>query len=49
VVAGDALSERDVRAHCKSHLVAYKRPVRVHMLERLPRSPAGKIVASQLP
>jgi acyl-CoA synthetase (AMP-forming)/AMP-acid ligase II len=49
VVAGDELSEREVRAHCKTHLVSYKRPVRVHMLERLPRSPAGKIVASQLP
>jgi acyl-CoA synthetase (AMP-forming)/AMP-acid ligase II len=49
VVAGDAVGEREVRAHCKTHLVAYKRPVRVHMLERLPRSPAGKIVASQLP
>ena len=49
VVASDGLSAADVLAHCERHLAPYKRPAHVTMLDRLPRSPSGKIVVSQLP
>jgi long-chain acyl-CoA synthetase len=49
VVAADGMTDADIRAHCKKHLVAYKQPGQIVMLEKLPRSPAGKILASQLP
>jgi acyl-CoA synthetase (AMP-forming)/AMP-acid ligase II len=49
VVANGGLSEAAVRAHCREHLVAYKRPEQIVMLERLPRSPSGKIVLAELP
>ena len=49
VVATDGVTDRDVRDHCKTHLVAYKQPEQIIMLDALPRSPAGKIVLSKLP
>jgi fatty-acyl-CoA synthase len=49
VAAGGGLSRKDVLAHCKKHLVDFKRPERVYMVDRLPRSPAGKIVVAELP
>jgi acyl-CoA synthetase (AMP-forming)/AMP-acid ligase II len=49
VVATDGATDRDVRDHCETHLVSYKRPEGIVMLDALPRSPAGKIVLSKLP
>lgn len=49
VVATEGVTDRDVREHCESHLVSYKQPEKVVMLDALPRSPAGKIVLSKLP
>jgi len=49
VVATDGVTDRDVRDHCERHLVSYKQPEQITMLEALPRSPAGKIVLSKLP
>lgn len=49
VVAADGVTDRDVRDHCKRHLVSYKQPEQVIILDALPRSPAGKIVLSKLP
>jgi acyl-CoA synthetase (AMP-forming)/AMP-acid ligase II len=49
VVGTNGVSDRDVRDHCREHLVAYKQPEQIIMLDRLPRSPAGKIVLSELP
>jgi acyl-CoA synthetase (AMP-forming)/AMP-acid ligase II len=49
VVSTNGVSDQDVRDHCRKHLVAYKQPEQIIMLERLPRSPAGKIVLSELP
>jgi acyl-coenzyme A synthetase/AMP-(fatty) acid ligase len=43
------VTEADIRAHCEQHLVYYKRPQAVALVEALPRSPAGKIIAAQLP
>jgi acyl-CoA synthetase (AMP-forming)/AMP-acid ligase II len=49
VVAADGVTDRDVRDHCERHLVSYKQPEQITLLDALPRSPAGKIVLSQLP
>jgi acyl-CoA synthetase (AMP-forming)/AMP-acid ligase II len=49
IVATEGLGAAAVKDHCRRHLVSYKQPQRIAMLERLPRSPAGKIVVSQLP
>jgi acyl-CoA synthetase (AMP-forming)/AMP-acid ligase II len=49
VVGTNGVSDRDVRDHCREHLVAYKQPEQIIVLDRLPRSPAGKIVLSELP
>ena len=38
-----------IRGHCETNLVYYKRPERIIPLERLPRSPAGKILRDELP
>ena len=48
-LVGEALDESKIRAHCQQHLVYYKRPERIAVLEALPRSPAGKIIRDQLP
>ncbi len=49
VAATGGITAAHVRAHCEEHLVPYKRPAQISMLERLPRSPSGKIALSQLP
>lgn len=49
VVSTNGMSDQDVREHCRKHLVDYKQPEQIIMLDRLPRSPAGKIVLSELP
>jgi acyl-CoA synthetase (AMP-forming)/AMP-acid ligase II len=49
VVAADGVTDEDVRDHCQGHLVDYKQPEKITMLDALPRSPAGKIVLAQLP
>ncbi|REK19515.1 MAG: long-chain fatty acid--CoA ligase [Planctomycetota bacterium] len=49
VVAESALDVQTIRAHCEKHLVYYKRPERIHPLDALPRSPAGKIQRDKLP
>jgi acyl-coenzyme A synthetase/AMP-(fatty) acid ligase len=49
VVVEDGVDVARIKAHCQEHLVYYKRPERIAILEALPRSPAGKIVRDQLP
>ena len=49
VVARDpALTEADVRAHCKAHLTAYKVPKQVEFRQELPKSNVGKILRKDL-
>lgn len=43
------IQERDIRRHCEKHLVYYKRPQKVAIVDSLPRSPAGKILPEELP
>lgn len=49
VVARDGVTEADIREHCKQHLVYYKRPHTVRLIDCLPRTPVGKIDAQKLP
>ena len=42
-VAGEGIDEAAVARHCAAHLVKYKRPTAVHVLDALPRTPVGKI------
>ncbi len=43
------VSEAQLRAHCATRLVYYKRPHTIEIVERLPRTPAGKIDRARLP
>jgi long-chain acyl-CoA synthetase len=47
VVVGD-VSDEDLRAVCRDHLVPYKVPVAFHRAEALPRNEVGKILRQQL-
>jgi acyl-CoA synthetase (AMP-forming)/AMP-acid ligase II len=53
VVARSAVGEDDLRAHCGERLAAFKVPVRVHVVEAIPKGPTGKVqrrlLAEQLP
>jgi long-chain acyl-CoA synthetase len=40
---GEAMSEEEFFAYCKDSLVKYKRPVEVHFIDALPRTPTNKI------
>jgi acyl-CoA synthetase (AMP-forming)/AMP-acid ligase II len=40
---------RDIEAFCQDQLVYYKRPYSIHVIDALPRNPAGKIITTQLP
>lgn len=49
IVASKDLTPGVIRAHCRKHLVDYKQPEYIAMIDRLPRSPSGKIVLAELP
>jgi acyl-CoA synthetase (AMP-forming)/AMP-acid ligase II len=49
VVAEAGADAAAIRRHCEANLVYYKRPERIIPVDRLPRSPAGKILRDQLP
>lgn len=49
VVVENGLDVAQIKAHCEQHLVYYKRPARILLLDALPRSPGGKILKDQLP
>lgn len=38
-----------VQAHCERELVYYKRPRNILLVEKLPRTPSGKIILGELP
>ena len=42
------ISEDDIIAHCREHLVAYKIPAAVEFVDELPKSPVGKILRKEL-
>ncbi len=49
VVGKGKLDLAAIRAHCEKHLVYYKRPEKIQVLESLPRTPSGKVICTQLP
>jgi acyl-CoA synthetase (AMP-forming)/AMP-acid ligase II len=53
VVVRTAIGEDDLRAHCGERLAAFKVPVRVHVVDAIPKGPTGKVqrrlLAEQLP
>lgn len=49
VVVENGRSVEQIKAHCEKHLVYFKRPARIILMESLPRSSRGKILMDQLP
>jgi len=49
VVVDNGLDEARIKAHCQEHLVYFKRPGRVILMDALPRSSRGKVLCEQLP
>jgi len=49
VVCQSEIDESQIRDHCQQHLAPFKQPERITIMEALPRSPMGKILADQLP
>jgi acyl-coenzyme A synthetase/AMP-(fatty) acid ligase len=49
VVVDDGVDATQIKAHCEKHLVYYKRPSRIILMDTLPRSSGGKILSDQLP
>jgi acyl-CoA synthetase (AMP-forming)/AMP-acid ligase II len=43
VVARGAIAEDALRAHCHERLAVFKVPVRVHVLDAIPKGPTGKV------
>ena len=43
-----ALTEADLREHCKGRLTAYKQPKRIEFRSELPKTPVGKILRRHL-
>jgi acyl-CoA synthetase (AMP-forming)/AMP-acid ligase II len=48
-VVAPQLDADTIRSHCEQELVYFKRPHPILFVDRLPRSPAGKIVMDRLP
>ena len=53
VVARSLIDEDALRTHCDERLAAFKVPVRIHVLDAIPKGPTGKVqrrlLAEQLP
>ncbi|HZI18851.1 MAG TPA: long-chain fatty acid--CoA ligase [Pyrinomonadaceae bacterium] len=48
IKAGAAASGEEVAAYCREHLADYKCPKVVHVVERLPKGPTGKVLKREL-
>ncbi|HEX8816036.1 MAG TPA: class I adenylate-forming enzyme family protein [Terriglobales bacterium] len=49
VVCQNRFSERQILAHCEKHLVDYKCPTAIHLVDSLPRTESGKVAIDRLP
>ncbi|MGH7776914.1 MAG: acyl--CoA ligase [Candidatus Dormibacterales bacterium] len=43
VVLSAAATEKEILAHCREHLAAFKVPKRLYIVEAIPRTPTGKV------
>ncbi len=43
-----ALSENDLRAHCRQHLTGYKQPKYIEFRDSLPKTSVGKVLRREL-
>jgi len=48
-VVAPGLNVAQIRTHCEKHLVYYKRPDAVLLLDSLPKTPSGKVIRDRLP
>lgn len=48
VVEHEPVSDADLEAACRAHLVAYKVPVRFHRVDAIPRNEVGKVLRRDL-
>jgi acyl-coenzyme A synthetase/AMP-(fatty) acid ligase len=48
-IVAPGLAVAQIRAHCEKHLVYYKRPDAVLLLDALPKTPSGKVIRDRLP
>jgi long-chain acyl-CoA synthetase len=46
--AGHAVSEDDIKEHCRARLADFKCPKVVHLVEALPKGPTGKVLKREL-
>lgn len=49
IVVDARVTEGDIARHCRAHLVYYKRPAVLHLLDELPTTPSGKVLVMELP
>jgi acyl-coenzyme A synthetase/AMP-(fatty) acid ligase len=49
VVAQSHIDVAQVQSYCEEHLVYYKRPARIFLMDQLPRLANGKIALQELP
>ena len=45
---GHQVAEEDLIAHCKSRMASYKAPKKIFFVEKLPKSPTGKILRRRI-
>ncbi len=48
VVLSSAVTEDELRAHCREHLARFKVPKAFHIVDELPRNSMGKVIKSEL-
>ena len=48
LVQGSTTSPAELIDHCKQHLARYKAPKKIEIIDRLPLSPAGKVLRREV-
>jgi fatty-acyl-CoA synthase len=48
IVLSSAVTEDELRAHCREHLARFKVPKAFHIVDELPRNSMGKVIKSEL-
>jgi acyl-CoA synthetase (AMP-forming)/AMP-acid ligase II len=48
VKPGQALTEEEVRVHCRSNLGGFKQPTSIDFIDEIPRNLSGKVLKKDL-